>query len=221
MKKHILIIVAILILSTALMADTVAVLSSGKGRVTLERKAKNIKHKNGELLKNQDVLRTGAQSFATYKYVDASSQIKLFANSVVTISAEKSDGKLAKNVRVGRGSVYSQVKSGSGPFTVNTPTTVASVKGTEFITRVDEYDNSQFIVLEGEIEVEVPDTAQSGSIGGGQMGTIIDGNLVIEDTPEGAFSDEELDAMENPESSTMIIPYQDESGASKYIRITY
>lgn len=221
MKKHILIIIAILILSTALLADTVAVLSSSKGKITLERKNKNIKFKNGELLKNEDVLRTGVQSFATYKYVDASSQIKLFANSVVTISANKVDGKLAKKVGVTKGNVYSQIKSGTGPFVVQTPTTVASVKGTEFMTRVDDDGNSEFIVVEGEIDLEVPGTGQSGTVGAGQTGSVIGGDLIIGDTPAGALSDEEMNQIENPESNTMIIPYQDESGESKYIRITY
>lgn len=222
MKKHILILIAILVLSTALMADTVAVLSSSKGKVSLQRTKKNMKFKNGELLKNEDVLRTGAESFAAYKYVDASSHIKLFANSVVTISASKSDDKLSKKVQVGKGNVYSQIKSGTGPFVVQTPTTVASVKGTEFMTRVGEDGTSTFIVTEGEIELEALGTGQTASVGAGQTGTVgPDGNINVGDTGDDGLTDAELGELEDIEQDTMIIPYQDKSGNTKYIKINY
>lgn len=221
MKKHILIIVAILFLSALLCADTVAVLSSTKGKVSLQRKDKNMKFKNGELLKNEDVIRTGSESFAAYKYVDASSQVKLFANSLVTISANKSGDKLAKKVKVDKGNVYSQIKSGTGPFVVQTPTTVASVKGTEFLTRVGENGESEFVVIEGEVELEDIETGQTGTVGAGQTGSFSGGQFNVGDTPGDGFSDEELQGMGSTDGNTLIIPYQDKNGESKYIRITY
>ncbi|MDD4789900.1 MAG: FecR domain-containing protein, partial [Candidatus Cloacimonetes bacterium] len=120
--KRILLISVILLLATALLADSVAILSASKGKVSLERALKNLKFKNGELLQNKDVLRTGAESFAAYKYIDASSMIKLFSNSVVTVNASKEGGKLSKKVNVTKGSILTQVKKGSGTFTVQTPT---------------------------------------------------------------------------------------------------
>ena len=218
--------VVILSLGALLMAaDTVAILSASKGKVSLERNKQDLKFKKGEMLQNDDILRTKAESFAAYKFVDASSLIKLFSNSVVTISATQQGNKLNKKVNVDRGSVLASVKKGSGAFTVSTPTTVASVKGTEFMTRVDDEGNSTFIVTEGEVELQVKSTGQTLSAAKGKTAVIgSKSEPIVRDSSKDelkAIEQAELEASKSSESSTIRIPVKDEAGNTKYIEITY
>jgi len=215
----------ILCLTGFLVADTVAMLSASKGDVKLERDSKNINFKKGELLENKDIIRTGPESFAAYKYVDASSLIKLFSNSVVTIHAEQAEGKLSKRVKVSQGSVLSTVKSGSGAFTVQTPTTVASVKGTEFMTRVDDVGNSIFIVTEGEVELRVLATDERLMVSQGNTAIIDpDNNSNLRESTEddiNAIESAELESSQNSQKNRLIIPVLDEAGNIKHIEITF
>ncbi|MDD2424332.1 MAG: hypothetical protein PHG34_09000, partial [Candidatus Cloacimonetes bacterium] len=94
MKKLCLFVVIIGLATLLMAADTVAILAASKGKVSLERNKQDLKFKKGEMLQNEDILRTKAESFAAYKFVDASSLIKLFSNSVVTISATQQGNKL-------------------------------------------------------------------------------------------------------------------------------
>ncbi|MCB5263358.1 MAG: FecR family protein [Candidatus Cloacimonadaceae bacterium] len=223
--KRILLISVILLLATALLADSVAILSASKGKVSLERALKNLKFKNGELLQNKDVLRTGAESFAAYKYIDASSMIKLFSNSVVTVNASKEGGKLSKKVNVTKGSILTQVKKGSGTFTVQTPTTVASVKGTEFLTKVDDDGFSTFTVTDGEVELRVLETDEVQTVGKGKTGIVSpDGGIRVrvssaDDLDE--IQKAELESAQSEEREPIIVPVLDDAGNRKLIEIHY
>lgn len=225
MKRLILFVVILCLATLLLAADTVAILSASKGKVSLEREKKDLKFQKGELLRNEDILRTKAESFAAYKYIDASSLIKLFSNSVVTISATQLSGKLTKRVNVDRGSVLASVKSGTGAFTVHTPTTVASVKGTEFMTRVDDEGNSVFTVTEGEVELQIKSTGERLSVAKGKT-AMIDSkseSSLRDSTPQDISAIElaELEANQSDEPTTIRIPVKDEAGNTKYIEITY
>lgn len=225
MKKYILLSLLLVLVLSALHANAIATLMAHKGKVSLNRVTDQIKFKKGELLMNNDVLRTGAESFAAYKYVDASSTVKMFANSVATINGSKDGNNLSKSVTVRQGSVLTNVKSGSGLFRVNTPTTVASVKGTEFLTRVEEGGATMFIVSEGEIEVRVLASDEVANVGKGKTAMISAlGDIHLRDSnPEdlSLAEQEELEAMRESLPTTIHIPVLDESGKLKYIEITY
>jgi len=225
MKKYILLSLLLVLVLSVLQANAIATLMAHKGKVSLNRVTDQIKFKKGELLMNNDVLRTGAESFAAYKYVDASSTVKMFANSVATINGSKDGNNLSKSVTVRQGSVLTNVKSGSGLFRVNTPTTVASVKGTEFLTRVEEGGATMFIVSEGEIEVRVLASDEVANVGKGKTAMISAlGDIHLRDSnPEdlSLAEQEELEAMRESLPTTIRIPVLDESGKLKYIEITY
>ncbi|MCK9558305.1 MAG: FecR family protein [Candidatus Cloacimonetes bacterium] len=223
--KRILLISVILLLASALLADSVAILSASKGKVSLERALKNLKFANGELLQNKDVLRTGAESFAAYKYIDASSTIKLFSNSVVTVTASKDGSKLNKKVNVSKGSILTQVKKGSGAFVVQTPTTVASVKGTEFLTKVDDDGFSTFTVTDGEVELRVLSTDEVKTVSKGKTGVVNpEGGVQLRDSSTDDLNEiekAELESSRNEKREPIIVPVLDEAGNRKLIEIEY
>lgn len=177
------------------------------------------------MIYNQDEIRTGKDSFASYKYVDGASTVKIFANSYVLVSASQSGKSQSKKAQVNSGSVYTKVTPGrGGSMAVETPTTVASVKGTEFMTKVAK-NSSTFIVKEGVVNLLIKDTNQSADVKAGETAHI-DENLNLDIRMS---SDDELGQLEQEAGSadqsyvprTITVQVADDQGRIKYIEITY
>jgi hypothetical protein len=121
--------------------------------------------------------------------------------------------------------VLAQVKSGTGAFTVQTPTTVASVKGTEFFTKVDDLGNSLFVVTDGEVEVKVLSTDETASVPAGKTASIsADGEIEVRESTEddtSAVEKEETQSSQNTQPKQMRVPVLDTTGRTRYIEITY
>jgi len=224
--KKLLILAFVLALTLALSAaNTVALLSTAKGKVDLTRAAKAIKFKTGDLLQHNDIIRTGGESFSAFKYVDGSSTVKVFSNSVAHVLANSSGKSLVKKVEIKKGSVFSKVKPKSGTFMVQTPTTVASVKGTAFLTKLTEAKQSMFVVTEGEVLLKILDDNEAKNVPAGKTAIVeADGRYIIRlSTPEDLSEIEqaEIEASRARENKTMRIPFFDPSGRLRYIEITY
>ncbi len=225
MKRIIITLILTCIVFVMFAAESVALLSASKGKVDLSRESKAIKFQNGDLLKNNDELRTGGESFAAYKYIDGSSSIKVFSNSVVRITANRSGKSLSKKVVVNKGSIFTNVKPKTGAFIVQTPTTVASVKGTGFLTKLNEKGDSFFIVTDGEVELKIMDSEEVKSVPAGNTAIIDElGNYEMRaSTAEDTSSIEqaEIESSQTTEPKTIRIPVVDATGKTKYIEITY
>lgn len=225
MKKIIIITILLLVSLALLNASAVALISASKGKVELKRAAKAIKFKTGDMLQNNDELRTGGESFAAYKYIDGATTIKVFANSYVQISAQKSGSTMSKNAKVTTGSIYAKVTSNKGTMTVQTPTSVASVKGTGFMTKVNEFGESMFVVIEGVVDVTVPDTKEEQAVEAGFTAEVDrDGNLEVRESTEEDLSElerAEIESARTSEPNRMTIPVVDENGNIRYIEITW
>ncbi|MBP7309756.1 MAG: FecR domain-containing protein [Candidatus Cloacimonetes bacterium] len=225
MKKIIIISILLAFAGMMLAANAVAMLSATKGKVDLSRDARTLKFKNGELLRNDDELRTGGESFAAYKYIDGSSTIKVFSNSMVKIAATKSGKTLSKKVTVNKGSVLTSVKPKTGSLVVQTPTTVASVKGTQFLTKITDTDQSMFIVTEGEVELKILDQPEAKAVPKGKTAIVEeDGTYEIRNSTRddlSAVEQAEMDSDGATETKTMLVPVIDASGRTKYIEISY
>lgn len=226
MKKLLIGLLFILSVCYLVAAEPVAYLIQGKGNVQIVRDKKQVKFKNGELLYNNDEIKTAGESFAAIKYSDGGAAVKIFPNSIIKISAIKQDKQLNKNTTLQMGSLYSKVNNKiKGNYQVETPTTVASVKGTGFITKLGKDRKTYVVVLEGEVLVQNKESGNSKSVGPGLTATSDErGDVNLEDTKPGDVSEQEQREMEatNQESlKTMKIQVTDENGNIKYIEITY
>jgi hypothetical protein len=224
MKK---LIITTLILSfcIAAFAANVALLSAAKGKVDLTRAAKVAKVKLGDYLQNNDEIRTGGESFAAYKYVDGSTNIKVFSNSVVKVSATSSGKTLVKKATITKGSVFSSIKPNSGTYSMQTPTTVASVKGTGFLTKITKDKQSMFVVTEGEVTLKILNESQTVSVNAGKTAIVeADGRYEVrQSTPEDLSEIElaEIESSRARDNKTLRIPMVDPSGRTRYIEIKY
>ena len=133
-KHYILIFIFIAHLFPA--AQSIAIVSKSKGNVKYKNKkdkALNKTLKSGLDLYNNDYIRTGKDGFAKYVYLDDGTQIKIHNNSEVYIRGEINRRSIIKQLKVDEGTVKLEIKKQAvDEFTVITPTSVASVKGTSF-----------------------------------------------------------------------------------------
>jgi len=154
MRKYrfvILMIIQILLVSYLFSQGPVALTLNVKGNVDLNRDAKISDVKKGDELLNNDELISMENSYAAIKFIDESSIIKLFPNSSLKIHIEEENRKIHF---LKMGELWTKVTKSMGEFIVETPTTVASVKGTEFLLSLDENGNTDIFTFAGEVLIK-------------------------------------------------------------------
>tara|TARA_B100000131_G_scaffold116759_1_gene113677 strand:+ start:1773 stop:2513 length:741 start_codon:yes stop_codon:yes gene_type:complete len=137
----------------------IAMITKSKGAVEYKKNSdgsilerKNIK--KGMSLYDKDRIVTGSNGFAKYIYLDDGSLIKVHKNAEVYVYGAIDKRSIVKQINVTEGNVKFEVsKQGSEDFTVITPTSVASVKGTDFWLKTDDEDGDQFFGLSGLVNV--------------------------------------------------------------------
>ncbi len=225
MKKTLIIAVLLLnALGMLLANEAVAIISATRGRVELTRNNKPIRFKAGDMIFNNDQIKTAGESFAAVKYLDGSSTLKIFSNSVVRINAAVVGNNMNKNTTISMGSANSSVTRRGGTYTVQTPTTVASVKGTDFLTKLIDY-LTLIIVNEGEVVVKNTITNREMEVKAGYTAKSDDqGLLSVEESSDEDLTEAErleIEAQTQTQPRSMRIQFTDELGNIKYIEIRF
>jgi hypothetical protein len=151
--------ILILLLAYALLyaAETVAIVLKSTGTVSLMRGEKAtamaVKMDKGSRLQDGDKIVTGDKSFAAMRFVDDNSTVRIRANSTCRIKAKKQKDEILKNVYLEVGALYAKVTQQRGKFEISTPTSVASVKGTEWISEQKFEEMTLYHCLGGVVEV--------------------------------------------------------------------
>ncbi len=216
MKKIIFISLMILIFTISLLAqESVGIVLKVKGDVVLTHKEEDLNAKDGTELENKDVLESKEESFAVVKFIDGSSVIKLFPNSILTINTEKVNGKLNKKSTMKLGELWAKVTKNTGEFVIDTPTTVVSVKGTRFVLFVDENGFTDLYTLEGVVRMENKKDKKKAEVGAGQKAhSTGEGEI-----PLSVIEDGEMKEYDIPLSETLNINLKNESGEKRSIKI--
>ena len=153
------VIISILSLNILLFSSGgIALLTKAKGSVEYEKDSDGsiIKNnlKKGQSLFDRDKLTTGSDGFAKYVYLDDGSIIKVHKNAEVYVYGTVDKRSIVKQINVAEGNVKFEIsKQGKDDFTVITPTSVASVKGTDFWLDSNEDEGDQFFGLSGLVNV--------------------------------------------------------------------
>jgi hypothetical protein len=136
-------------------AETIAVVLKVKGKVSITRgsQASSITLKRGSRLQDGDKLKTDKSSYAAVRFIDDASLLRVRANSTCTIKGKKDNNKVIKNVVLEVGTILAKVTKQRGKFEISTPTSVASVKGTEWITEQRYNGGTFFYGLGGVVEI--------------------------------------------------------------------
>ena len=230
MKNRILFIILFISLTSVIYAiESVALALKVKGNVELTREKSVCEISTGEELISNDELESKEDSFAAIKFVDGSSVVKLFPNSILQINAEKEEGKLNKKSFLKMGNLWSKVVQKTGVFEVETPTTVVSVKGTEFLLTVSEMGLTEIFTFTGEVQVRNKFDNKTSSVSAGNKALSTgETELEITEIEEGDIDEETQEYIEEEEEEELIEPpkvleiqLQHPSGETKIIRIEY
>lgn len=181
----------------------------------------------GTQLKNHDWIKTGEDGFVAIFFLDDKSQLKVKGSSEMEILAAVERGKISKTISLDYGTVKASVTKQKGEFRIATPTSVASVKGTEWWVSSDE-NGDVFIVLQGLVQIEnlVSGTVQN--VGQSETGTSNpDGSVQVETTDDDDIPDDpdDDDGGDDDQGSSIhelkIRMVNEESNSEKFIIIEY
>ena len=136
-------------------ADPVAFVLKSSGKVDFihadETRAQRAR--KGTVLYDGDKVKTGEASFCAITFPDDKSLLRIKENSTCTIEGKKEEDKTNKNIIAEVGTFFTRLFRPRGSFSVTTPTSVASVKGTEWWTIQMEDGRTIYIVTENMINI--------------------------------------------------------------------
>jgi len=221
--KTLFIIGVILFVSICQADDSVALTLKAKGKIELKRGEENSKLNTGDELYNKDELESMEDSFAAFKFIDGSSIVKLFPNSILTINAQKDGDNLDKKSYLKMGELWSKVVKKTGVYEVETPTTVVSVKGTEILVSHSNEKGTTLYTLSGDAEIKNKRDGKTAMVGANQKASLSpDGQIEVSGIQKGDIDEGVQQMMEDEGSSENIeIELKNDSGEKKTITIEF
>ena len=231
MKKLVTLILAGLLLTvtaTELWAadasKSIALTLKVMGKVEIRKSGQTSKAalKFGTPLDDGDWLRTGDDGVATLIFADDKSQLTLQPNTEVTISGRRdAQSNIAKRVSMEVGQLYAKVAKQRGTLEIATPTSVASVKGTEFWVVVFPDGTTEVMTLEGLVELMNKISGEAANVGAGQTGNSNNqGGVNVNPTPDGGIPENQGEQGQ-AEPKTIEIQATDPNGETHTIIIQY
>lgn len=203
-------------------AKRIAVATKVIGSVEVKTAGKSIFDplKKGYVLNDRDFVRTGSDGALILVYLDDKSMLKVKANSDLEIRGTRSGEGLSKKVDMIEGTLKAKIsKQRKGDFIISTPTSVASVKGTEFWMISDPLLGDRLIGIDGLVELLNLVSGEVVIVGVDQTGTSTpNGTISVEKTnPE----DVPEDIKEEEEIHELRIQIQDADGQEKELIIKF
>ena len=186
--KNLLVIIlsAVTVISAS---SKVAIAIKTKGDVSIIHKGLNTAQalKPGSPLSDQDKIRTGKNGFVAIMYLDDKTVLKMLGNSDMTILGQRSGVKINKSIDIKYGRIAAAVTPQKGKeFMIATPTSVASVKGTELAIDSDPSTGDSFTLIEGLIEVTNNLTGETTEVQQGETAVSTpEGSLEVNNTTQG------------------------------------
>ena len=179
-------LLVLLLFSPLESADKIAVTMKVSGTVDIEQSGSSglSALKPGTILSDGDRIMTGKNGFAALIYIDDKSMVKIMGNTEVIIKGRLSAGSIAKQVNIDHGTLRAQIqKQRKGDFVIQSSTSVASVKGTDFWMISDPVTGDILIGLEGLVNLTNLISGESSNVGAGTTGTSTpDGSVETSET---------------------------------------
>ena len=215
--------ILILIYIGNLQGSKIAVATKVKGLVELMPSGEKLftKLKVGTILADGDKIRTGTSGFAAIIFIDDKSTLKLKGNSEAVITGQRTAASISKKINMDSGTIRATIKKQNTSFVIQTPTSVASVKGTDFWLLSDPDKGDQVIGLEGIVGLKNIDTGQNIDVVEGMSGiSTPDGDLGIEETVASSIPTDPSDVSEDGPSQFKIY-LEGPNGTQKVMVIEY
>ena len=218
------VIAMVLFTSLIFGSSKVAIAIKTKGDVSVILKGLSTPQvlKPGTPLSDQDRIKTGKNGFIALMYLDDKTVVKMLDNSDMTIMGDRSGKKINKSLDIKYGRVAANVMPQKGKeFRVSTPTSVASVKGTELAIESNPSTGDSFTLIEGLIEVTNSITGESTEVQEGETAmSTPDGSLNVAMTTSDDLEGFEEASVE-PQTQELRFEVEDEDGGTKQILIKF
>jgi len=216
-------LLSFLIFLSAANANKIAVVTKVKGLVEIMPTGKKLfsKLKAGSILADGDKIRTGTSGFAAIIFIDDKSTLKLKGNSEAVITGQRTAASISKKINMDSGTIRATIKKQNSSFVIQTPTSVASVKGTDFWLLTDPDKGDQVIGLEGIVSLKNIDTGQDVDVVQGMSGiSTPDGDVGVEETVASSIPIDPSDSSEDGPSQFKIY-LEGPNGTQKVMVIEY
>ena len=203
-------------------STSVAVLTKVKGNVQVQKSNSEFSLvKAGQLLNHKDLIKTSANAFAVLIYLDDKSMVKLRGNTNLEIQGERIGKSLKKNLEITGGTVRAIVsEQRRGEFSISSPTSVASVKGTDLWFQSDNEEGDSIFCLEGIVQLINNSSGEIVDLLMNQTGVSTpDGGVSVSTTVVADIPIDEDDSGQEPKEFR--IRFKDSDGAEKVLIIKY
>ena len=169
-------------------------------------------------LNDGDHIQTGEDGFGAIVYLDDKSMIKIKENTNFDVMGTKSQGQISKRLKINNGTVKASIQKGKeGGFVIETPTSVATVKGTEF-WMVTSSEGDQVFGLEGTVELKNIISGEIKMVGVDETGTSLQtGEINVTTTDPSKVPTED----EKQEINEFEIQFEGPDGDQKTMKIRY
>jgi len=174
--------------------------------------------KPAELLNDGDHIQTGIDGFGALVYLDDKSTIKVKENTDFDVIGTRGQEGISKRIKINTGTIKAKIQKGkAGGFIIETPTSVATVKGTEFWL-VAAPDGDRVFGLEGTVELTNTVSGDIVTVGSDETGTsLATGEINVAQTIP-----EEIPAeIEEQEINEFEIEFEGSDGNQKTMKIRY
>ena len=202
--------------------NKIAVTTKVKGQVEIMPIGKDnfVNLKPGTILADGDKIRTGSSGFTAIIFIDDKSTLKLKENSEAVITGQRSARSIAKKINMDVGTVRATVNKQNSNFVIQTPTSVASVKGTDFWMITDPVDGDLVIGLDGVVTLTNNETGAEVDVTEGTSGSSTpDGDVDVEDTEESSIPEDPTD--QDEQQAEIKIYFEGPNGEQKVMIIEY
>jgi len=220
-RKSILLII-LLTASQFGLAQPIAIATKAMGTVEINKNAQPgyISLKAGTILEDGDGIRTGSDGFTLVIFIDDKSQLKIKGDSEVTIAGKKIASAISKNIRMENGTVRAQVnKQRKGEFVIQSTTSVASVKGTDFWFIANSEEGDMVIGLEGIVDLFNVISGLNVDVTAGNTGTSdSNGNIDVNETNQNTIPEDPTDG-DAPVGDQIEIEFEGPNGEIKKLII--
>ncbi|MDP6396086.1 MAG: FecR family protein [Candidatus Marinimicrobia bacterium] len=180
-------------------AEEVAKVAKARGQVQIKQQADAVfsSLKPGQSVFDGDIVKVGGEGFCIIVFLDDKSMLKIRESSQFQFMETAN----TRTINIEFGKVLADVKKDKRKdFRIETPVSVASVKGTQFWTVSNQMGFDKFYGLEGDVEVFNSISGQFQSLGPGQMTlSTATGQLVTSPASPEEVPDDPDDEEEEPE----------------------
>ena len=175
----------------------------------------------GSILEDGDKIRTGKSGFVAIIFIDDKSTLKIKEDSEAVITGRRTTKEISKKINIDGGTIRASITKQNVDFVIQTPTSVASVKGTDFWMIVDELLGDQVIGIEGQVSLVNTETGQEVMVTSGMTGNSTpDGQVGVSETNISSIPEDPSDSSQEGPSQVRIY-LEGPNGEQKVFIIDY